>query len=118
MVLQFLQKFPLGIRGLGLQMAYGLFLYGLVLLFKMNPWGFFAGFLFAHVYLFLFFYSVWLIFQKKSRVMGFLLMIFKWFLLILILLALSWLLEGTAFLLGLSAILSLLFLYALESFTK
>lgn len=76
------------------------------------------GFVFAHVYIGLFFYSIFLIFKTKHKKQGVMLMFVKWLLLLFVLIAISLFLDGYSFLLGLSALLSFLLCYVLENSKK
>ena len=97
-----------------LQIAYALLLFVLVLLLRLNKISFLAGFVFSYLYVFLFFYSIKLIFSQKNKTAGLFLMFIKWLLLLLMLFLVAWFLEAKSFLLGLSALLVLLLSYILE----
>ena len=116
MVFKFLQIFPLGAKGLLFQFGYALVLYALVSFLHWSRAAFLSGFLFSQIYMLFFFYSAFLLFQEGKRKWGLLLMFFKWFLLLLALIAVSWFLDGKSFLLGVSGLLSFLLCYAFESF--
>ena len=118
MVFKFLQKFPLSVKSLIFQVIYGLVLFALVSFFGWSRTAFLVGFLFSQIYITLFFYSAFLLFKKKKQKLGMILMFIKWLLLFFILLIVSCCLEGKAFLIGFSALLSFLLCYILENIKK
>lgn len=118
MVFKFLQGFPLGIKSLIFQAVYGLVLLALISIFGLSKTAFLAGFLFSNIYIFLFFYSTSFLLKKDKRRLGMILFFVKWFLLICVLVLVSWFIEGKAFLIGLSGILSFLLLYIFENLRK
>lgn len=115
MVFKFLQTFPLGIKGLLFQLAYALVLFTLVSFLNWSRTAFLTGFLFSQVYLLFFFYSAFLLFQEGKRKWGLFLMFLKWLLLLLVLITVSWFLEGKSFLLGLTGLLSFSLCYVFEN---
>lgn len=117
-ILKFFNLFPLGIKGFVFQVFYGLFLFAVVKLFNLSLGSMLFGFVFAHVYIGLFFYSIFLIFKTKHKKQGVMLMFVKWLLLLFVLIAISLFLDGYSFLLGLSALLSFLLCYVLENSKK
>ena len=101
-----------------IQIVYLALLFALLFLLKLNKLSFLAGLFFSYLYMGLFFYSIKLIFTKKNKALGVFLMFFKWLLLLLALFLVAWYLEAKSFLLGLSAILVLIFSYVLQSFKQ
>ena len=118
MVFKFLQTFPLGIKGLFFQLIYAIVLFTLVSFLNWSQTAFLIGFFFSQLYMFFFFFSVFLLFQESKRNLGLFLMFLKWLLLLLVLIAVSWFLEGKSFLLGLSGLLSFLLCYVFENLKK
>ncbi len=118
MVYKFLQTFPLSVKSLAFQLFYGLVLFVLVSFLGLSRLAFLAGFLFAHVYMLMFFYSAILFFKQKRPALGMILMLGKWILLLSVLLFVSWFLDSKAFLIGLSSLLSLLICYVFENMKK
>ena len=118
MVFKFLQTFPLGIKSLLFQFVYALILFALVSFLEWSRAAFLAGFLFSQVYMLFFFYSVFFLFQGTKIFLGLFLMFFKWLLLFLVLIAVSWFLESKSFLLGLSGLLSFLLCYVFENLKR
>ena len=110
-----LKRFPLGIKGFVVQTAYGLLLLGLAFVFQLRFFSLLAGFVFSHVYMFLFFYSLALIFMQQRKKLGLILMFVKWLLLFFVLLVVAVFLDGLSFLIGLSAILPFLMLFILKN---
>lgn len=97
-----------------MQIGYASLLFALVLLWQFDRMSFIAGFAFSYLYVALFFYSIKLIFKKKKQAMGFFLMFIKWLLLLLALFLVTWALDSSSFLLGLSALLVLFLSYILK----
>jgi len=115
MVFKFLQALPLGAKGLLFQLAYALVLFALVSFLNWSQTAFLTGFLFSQIYMFFFFYSAFLLFQEGKRKWGLLLMFLKWVLLLLVLIIVSWFLEGKSFFLGLTGLLSFLLCCVFEN---
>ena len=118
MVSKFLQTSPLGIKSLFFQLFFALILFAFVFFLRWNQIAFLTGFLFSQIYMFLFFYSAFLIFQKKRRKLGLILMFLKWFFLLFVLITVSLFLEGRSFLLGLTGLLSFLLCYVFENLKR
>ena len=118
MVFKFLQEIPLGLKSLVFQAVYGFVLFALVSYFGFSWPAFLFGFFFSHIYMLLFFYSASLLFHRKKRNKGIILLFVKWFFLFIVLLFVSRFLDGSSFLIGLSAFLSLLLCYVLASLKK
>lgn len=113
-----LKSFPLGVKSLWIQIFYGLILFALVIFFQFNWLAFLSGWIFANIYMLIFIYSVFLIFQQKRLKLGSALLGLKWFLLLGTFILASWLWDGKSFLIGLSAILPFLICYILENRQK
>ena len=114
MVFKILQKFPLSLKSLFFQAFFSLFLFALLWFFGLGLKAFWAGFIFSQIYMLLFFYSAYLIFDQKYRRWGVFLLFIKWLFLLFLLFCVSWFLDSKSFLIGLSGTLSFLLCYVLE----
>ena len=118
MVFKILQNFPLGIKGLVFQILYASVLFVLISVLDWSRLAFLTGFLFSQIYMILFFSSVSLLFHKKERKLGLILMFVKWLFLLCVFAFASWFLDGKSFLIGLSGLLSFILSFVLEHLKK
>ena len=111
----FTKHYPLGKKGLVLQSLFVLTNFILVLVFKLNILSFVLGLVFVYLYSFLFFFSVKGILYSRKKALGIVLLIVKWLILFLTLIALSErFLDPTSFLLGSTAFFPLIACYVLD----
>ena len=106
----------ISLKVLFLQVVYIFFLSSLSFFLNFNKISFFAGLTFSYLYMTFFFFSIKLIFTKEKKALGALLLLIKWFLLLIALILVAWFLEGKAFLLGLSVFFLNLPVYILVQF--